>query len=89
MIQKSNRLYEYPPIIERLCSKTSYYNFNIIETEKSFEGSDELYLNYDYEQILIENPVTREKILQGMGEVGLNSEEYINMINLDCDNLGL
>lgn len=89
MIQKSNRIYEYPPIVELLSSKTSYYNFNIIETEKEFEDSGDKYLNYDYEQITILNPVTRDKILTGMAEVGLDSEDYINMINLDCDNLNI
>jgi len=89
MIQKSKRLYEYPPIIERLCKKTNYYNFNIIETEELFEGSSEPHKEYSYDQILVENPVTREKLLRLMGENGLNSDEYIAMINKDCDNLGI
>jgi hypothetical protein len=89
MIQKSKRLYEYPPIIERLCEKTNYYNFNIVETDEYFEDSNEPYKEYNYEQIIINNPVTREKLLMLMSAEGLDSSEYIEMINKDCDNLGI
>jgi hypothetical protein len=88
MIQKSNRLYEYPPTIERLSPKDNYYNFNIIESEKEDESGN-TYLNYDYEQILVDNPVTREKLLRLMVDEGLDSEEYVAMINKDCDDLGI
>jgi hypothetical protein len=89
MIQRSNRIHEYPPIIERLCPRTNYYNFNIVETEKKWEDSDETYLNYDYEQIIVDNPVTREKLVDLMSVVGLDSQEYIDMVNKDCDDLGI
>ena len=86
MIQKSNRLYEYPPIIERLSPMDNYYNFNIIESEKEDESRN-TYLNYDYEQIVVDNPVTREKLLRLMTDEGLDSEEYVEMINRNCDEL--
>jgi hypothetical protein len=89
MIQKSKRLYDYPPIIERLCKKTNYYNFNIVETEEYFEDLNEPYKEYNYEQIIINNPVTREKLLMLMSVEGLDSSEYIDMVNKDCDDLGI
>jgi len=89
MVQKSKRLYEYPPIIERLCKKTNYYNFNIVETEEYFEGSDEPHKEYNYEQIIINNPITKEKLLILMSAAGLDSSQYIDIVNKDCDVLGI
>lgn len=48
---KSNSINQRPEVIEDRGDNTYYYNFNIMESEKSYENGS-TYINYDYEQII-------------------------------------
>jgi hypothetical protein len=85
----SYRLDDAPPIIERLCSNTNYYNFNI--TSRKYIEDEELTDRDEYicEQVLVTNPVTKEKIKESMINSGYNIDDYIKQIESDCLKLGI
>ena len=60
--------------IEDLGDNTSYFNFNVVESKVEDEEG-ETYLNYDYDQVRITNPVTIEKIEAALTEEGYNLED--------------
>jgi len=88
ILQKSNRVHNPPPIIERLSQLHSYYNFNIIKTNREDDNGIK-YDHYEYNQIWLDNPVTREKIKNTMIKVGLGDQTYIDMVDSDCNKLGI
>lgn len=66
---KANRTHTMPPQIEYLGDETYYYNFNIVKTvKKTVDG--ESYNNYDYEQVRLSMPVSRDKIQTTVNEAG-------------------
>ncbi len=83
---KSQRLYTPPPIVEYLRPEDSHYNFNIIET--LVEKEDESYLEYDYDQVFVDNPVTRQGIKDSVAKE-YNLSEWEAQIDKDCDELGI
>lgn len=84
---KSQRLYTPPPIIEYLRPEDSHYNFNVIETIVEEEGNDP-YSVFDYDQVFVNNPVTRQGIKDSVAKE-YNLAEWEFQIDLDCDNLGI
>ena len=82
---KSQRLYTPPPIIEYLRPEDSYYNFNFIETIVEDENP---YSVFDYDQVFVSNPVTRQGIKDSVAKE-YNLSEWEFQIDLDCDNLGI
>lgn len=82
---KSQRLYTPPPIIEYLRPEDSHYNFNVIETIVEEENP---YSIFDYDQVFVNNPVTRQGIKDSVAKE-YNLAEWEFQIDLDCDNLGI
>lgn len=70
---KSNRTHTAPPIIENLGDGTSYYNFDIEESQR-IEGEDIEVTNFDYNQVTVKNPVTKSKIKDRILEEGYDLE---------------
>jgi hypothetical protein len=81
---KSQKLYTPPPIVEYLRPEDSHYNFNIIETP--VEKEDESYLEYDYDQVFVDNPVTRQGIKDSVAKE-YNLLDWEAQIDKDCDDL--
>lgn len=84
---KSQKIYEPPLIIEYLRPQDSHYNFNVIETIVE-EESNEPYSVFDYDQVFVDNPVTRQGIKDSVAEE-YNLVEWEAQIDKDCDNLGI
>lgn len=84
---KANKTHTPPPVIQWLCPKTSHYNFNI---EKGIrEENDQSYDDYNYEQVTVLNPVTREGIKSAIVDQGYDLGLLEAVIDSDCDNLGI
>jgi hypothetical protein len=86
---KAFRTHTPPPIIEFLCPATSHYNFSVIEDETIPENEGEAYISYEYDQVTVQNPVTRQGIKNAISEQGYDLETLENIIDRDCDNLGI
>lgn len=57
---KSNRTHTPPPVLEDLGNDTTYYNFDVIHSERDEDG--QVIQNYDYDQVTVFNPPTKRKI---------------------------
>jgi hypothetical protein len=84
---KSQKLYEPPLIIEYLRPQDSHYNFNVIETIVEEDGN-EPYSVFNYDQVFVNNPVTRQGIKDSV-EKEYNLAEWELQIDKDCDELGI
>lgn len=84
---KSQRVYTSPPIIEYLRPEDSHYNFNIIETIVEEDGNNP-YSVFDYNQVFVNNPVTRQKIKESVSKK-YNLAEWEEQIDIDCNELGI
>ena len=86
---KSQRTHSPPPIVEYLRPEDSYYNFNVTESlmESQADGV-EAYSVYDYDQVLVSNPVSAEKIKNSLS-MEYNLADWLDLIESDCDLLGI
>jgi hypothetical protein len=73
---KSNRTHQSPPVIENLGDGTYYYNFDVVETpiDDDNDPSTEEGMQYDYEQVRCEYPVSQEVIQACVDEEGYNHQ---------------
>lgn len=71
---KSNRTHTPPPKIEDLGDGTSYYNFNVVESE-----TEDGYPSFDYDQVRVSNPVTLGKIQVALNQEGYDHEPEISL----------
>ena len=76
---KSTRTHTPPPSIEWLGYEESHYNFNIVKTVIEGEDGSETYDSYEYDQLIISNPVTKEKIEQSLSENGFEAGDIENI----------
>lgn len=72
---KSNRTHTPPPVLEDLGNGTTYYNFDVVHSQR--EDDDVITQNYDYDQVTVENPVTLEKIKEELLKEGYDHEPAI------------
>lgn len=77
---KSTTTHTPPETIQWLGYDISHYNFNIVKTIIEGEDGSETYDAYEYDQLLLSNPVTKEKIEQALLENGF---EAIDLETID------
>jgi hypothetical protein len=77
---KSTTTHTPPNQIEWLGYDISHFNFNIVKTVIEGEDGSETYDAYEYDQLILSNPLTKEKIEQAMLENGFDP---IDLENID------
>lgn len=70
---KSTTTHTPPETIQWLGYDISHFNFNIVKTVIEGEDGSETYDAYEYDQLLLSNPVTKEKIEQALLENGFEA----------------
>ena len=82
---KSNQIISPPSKLHDLGDGTSYFNYNIVESE--IQGV----LNYDYEQVIVKHPLSYDKVLVALirekysvnDELAILRQQSINSIKFD------
>lgn len=74
-IMKSNRTHTPPPELEDLGNGTTYYNFDVIQSQREDDDEGVITQNYDYDQVTVENPVTKQKIKDAIVTEGYDLEK--------------
>ena len=80
---KATRSHTPPPVVEYLRPEDSYYNFGVIESV-----NDDQSPRFDYDCVLVTNPVSRAKIREAVS-LEYNISDWEEQINQDCTALGI
>jgi len=86
---KSNRVYVAPPVIEDLGTGRSYYNFNVSESNKQDDPDSAPVLNFDYDQVIVTNPVSYGKIIEALTNGGYQADDLKAKVESDCKSLNI